>query len=41
MAAQLQVPISEDVMAKLKAKALLQGKTLRELVNQILAKAVR
>lgn len=39
--AQLQVPIPDEVLAKLKAKALLSGVTLRELVNKWLAKAAR
>ena len=40
MAKQLQVPVSDELMAKLKAKAVLAGTTLMALVNQVLEKAV-
>ena len=39
--AQLQIPVPDELLAKLKSKACLQGTTLRELVNNILAKAAQ
>jgi hypothetical protein len=39
--AQLQIPISDELLAKLKAKALLRRETLRALVNRILTRAAR
>ena len=38
--AQLQIPIDDPVMAKLKAAALRAGKTLRAYVAEILKQAV-
>ena len=39
--AQLQIPIPDELLVKLKSKAYLAGTTLRELVNKILAKAAQ
>ena len=36
--AQLQIPISDELHAALKLKALSTGKTLKELVNEALAR---
>jgi plasmid stability protein len=38
--AQLQVPIPDELLVKLKVKALITGRTLTAFVNQVLTKAV-
>jgi Arc/MetJ family transcription regulator len=39
--AQLQIPITDDLMARLKALAALRQMTLTELVNKVLTRTTR
>jgi hypothetical protein len=39
--AKLQIPIPDELMAKLKAKAALRGQTLAELINKALARLTK